>query len=397
MIEWWRYVAVIASVAALAPVGVLLIQCLAALLGVRSALRGVAPKRSGTLCVLIPAHNEEQVLGQALMTVMPQLAEGDQVLVVADNCTDQTAAIALDAGASVLERHDAERRGKGYALDAGVRHLEAAGFAGDCVVIIDADCEVAENALHHLMAEVQRSGRSAQARYVMQLPEDPSPRDYVSALAVRVRNVARARGMRRLGLPCQVTGSGFAVPWHAIRQLHLASGNIVEDMQIGLDLAQMRLGAMYVDGARVTGRLAAGSAAEAQRKRWEHGHLGAVFGVVPRLLLRAIATANLQLLALAVDLAVLPLSLLAMIVVAVAAGAAGLGWLTGFWLAFWISASALAGLAVAVLAGWLVAARGVVPFGTLVAIPIYVLWKVPMWIMSVLSPQKEWVRSLRKP
>jgi hypothetical protein len=85
VIEWWRYVAVFASVAALAPVGVLLIQCLAALLGVRSALRGVAPKRSGTLCVLIPAHNEEQVLGQALMTVMPQLAEGDQVLVVADN------------------------------------------------------------------------------------------------------------------------------------------------------------------------------------------------------------------------------------------------------------------------------------------------------------------------
>jgi cellulose synthase/poly-beta-1,6-N-acetylglucosamine synthase-like glycosyltransferase len=347
--------------------------------------------------VLIPAHNEEQVLGQALMTVMPQLAEGDQVLVVADNCTDQTAAIALDAGASVLERHDAERRGKGYALDAGVRHLEAAGFAGDCVVIIDADCEVAENALHHLMAEVQRSGRSAQARYVMQLPEDPSPRDYVSALAVRVRNVARARGMRRLGLPCQVTGSGFAVPWHAIRQLHLASGNIVEDMQIGLDLAQMRLGAMYVDGARVTGRLAAGSAAEAQRKRWEHGHLGTVFGVVPRLLLRGMARANLQLLALAIDLAVLPLSLLAMIVVAMAVGAAGLGWLTGFWLAFWISASALVGLVVAVLAGWLVAARGAIPFGTLAAIPVYVLWKVPMWVMSVLKPQKEWVRSIRKP
>ena len=81
MIEWWRYVAVFASVAALAPVGVLLIQCLAALLGVRSALRGVAPKRSGTLCVLIPAHNEEQVLGQALMTVMPQLAkQGVQII-----------------------------------------------------------------------------------------------------------------------------------------------------------------------------------------------------------------------------------------------------------------------------------------------------------------------------
>lgn len=395
--EWWQYIAVIASVAVLAPVGVLLVQCLAALRGIRSASSGVPPKRIGTLCVLIPAHNEEQVLGQTLAAVMPQLAEGDQVLVVADNCTDQTAAIARDTGASVLERQDAERRGKGYALDAGVRHLEATGFSGDCVVVVDADCEVAVDALHYLMAELQRSGRSAQARYVMQLPADPSPRDYVSALAVRVRNVARARGMWRLGLPCQVTGSGIAIPWHAIRELHLASGNIVEDMQIGLDLAQMRLGAMYVHEARVTGRLASGDAAEAQRKRWEHGHLGTLFGAVPRLLLLGIARANVQQVALAVDLAVLPLSLLAMIVAAMTASAAGLGWLTGFWLAFWISASALGGLAVAVLAGWLVAARGVIPLGTLVAMPMYVLWKVPMWVMSVFSPQKEWVRSSRKP
>ena len=396
VIEWWQCIAVIASVVVLAPVGVLLIQCLAAMRGVRSASSG-APPQCSAMCVLIPAHNEEKVLGKTLLAVMPQLARGDQVLVVADNCTDQTATIARQAGASVIERHDEEQRGKGYALDAGVRHLEAAGFSGDCVVVVDADCEVAADALHHLLAELQHSGRSAQARYVMQLPENPSPRDYVSALAVRVRNVARARGMRRLGLPCQVTGSGIAIPWHAIRRLHLASGNIVEDMQIGLDLAEMRLGAMFVDSARVTGRLAAGDAAEAQRKRWEHGHLGTVFGVVPRLLLRGVATANLQLVALAIDLAVLPLSLLAMIVVAMAAGAAGLGWFTGFWLAFWISAGALVGLSVAVLAGWLVAARGVIPLGALVAIPMYVLWKVPMWVMSVLSPQREWVRTSRKP
>ena len=397
MTEWWQYAAVVASVAVLVPVAVLLIQCLAALLDVRPALSREESKRSGTLCVLIPAHDEEEVLGKALLTVMPQLAEGDQVLVVADNCTDKTAAIALDAGASVVERHDTDRRGKGYALDAGVRHLEASGFVGDCVVIIDADCEVAAGALHHLLDEVRRSGRSAQARYVMQLPEAASSRDYVSALAVRVRNVARAKGMRRLGLPCQVTGSGIAVPWRAIQQLRLASGNIVEDMQIGLDLAKMRVGAMYVDEARVTGRLASGSAADAQRKRWEHGHLATMFGVVPGLLLRGVTRANVQLLALAIDLAVLPLSLLALVVVAMVVGTAVLGGLAGFWLAFWISVSALVGLAIAVLAGWLVAARGVIPFATLVGIPVYVLWKVPMWVMSVFKPQKEWVRSLRKP
>jgi len=93
----------------------------------------------------------------------------------------------------------------------------------------------------------------------------------------------------------------------------------------------------------------------------------------------------------------LPLSLLALVVVAMVVGTAVLGGLAGFWLAFWISVSALVGLAIAVLAGWLVAARGVIPFATLVGIPVYVLWKVPMWVMSVFKPQKEWVRSLRKP
>lgn len=61
---------------------------------------------------------------------------------VADNCTDDTARLASAAGAEVIERHDALLRGKGYALDFGVRHL--AQQPPDVVIVVDADCQVAE-------------------------------------------------------------------------------------------------------------------------------------------------------------------------------------------------------------------------------------------------------------
>src|SRR5689334_650844 len=73
--------------------------------------------------VLIPAHDEAPVIGATLHTLAPELGEHDAVLVVADNCSDRTADIAREAGALVIERTCADKRGKGFALDFGFRHL----------------------------------------------------------------------------------------------------------------------------------------------------------------------------------------------------------------------------------------------------------------------------------
>ena len=93
-----------------------------------------------TIAVLIPAHNEEDVIGRTLGALNTHLGEGDRVLVVADNCTDETAEVAASFGAEVSDRTDSKRRGKGYALDHGLGVMRSWSTPPGVVVIFDADC-----------------------------------------------------------------------------------------------------------------------------------------------------------------------------------------------------------------------------------------------------------------
>src|ERR1700730_7530905 len=68
--------------------------------------------------LIVPAHNEEAVIANVIRSLqaVDWPADRFRVVVVADNCTDSTAAVARAAGAHVLERFDRDQRGKGYAL-----------------------------------------------------------------------------------------------------------------------------------------------------------------------------------------------------------------------------------------------------------------------------------------
>lgn len=68
---------------------------------------------------LIAARNEQDVIGQLVQSIKKQdyPAELISVFVVADNCSDNTALVARDAGAVVFERFDDNKIGKGYALN----------------------------------------------------------------------------------------------------------------------------------------------------------------------------------------------------------------------------------------------------------------------------------------
>ncbi len=294
----------------LVPAGVLLIQVLAAVLPERSDnARAALPALRPQVAVLVPAHDEAVGIGATLRSLLAQLAPGDRLLVVADNCSDDTAAIARSAGAEVIERVDAVRRGKGYALDFGIRHLEAA--PPGVVVMVDADCALHPGSLERLVRLAVDSGRPVQALYLMAAPPGAALKTRIAEFAWVVKNQVRPLGFRRLGLPCQLMGSGMAFPWRIIRDAPLASAHIVEDMRLGLDLAAAGAAPLFCPDAVVTSFFPTHAEGIAdQRARWERGHVGVILQEVPRAFRRALTRGRPSLAAMALDVSVPPLTIL---------------------------------------------------------------------------------------
>ena len=348
------------------------------------------------ITVLVPAHNESSGLIATLADIKAQLRAGDKLLVVADNCTDDTAAVAAAHGAQVIERHDAARRGKGYALDFGLRHL--ASQPPEIVILLDADCRLADNAIDELAATCASTRRPVQALYLMSASAESQVNQRVAEFAWRVKNWLRPQGLMVLGLPCQLMGTGMAFPWDVIRSANLASGELVEDMKLGLDLAANGHPAVFCPSARVTSEFAASAkAAGTQRERWEQGHLGMIATMVPSLLGKAITRADLKLLALALDLAVPPLSLLAMLVAGMFV--VGLLWaLFGYSaVPLAVNAATLAAFVLAAVLAWLKCGRDVVPASAIFSIAGYALGKLGLYRAIVTrNTDTRWVRTDRK-
>ncbi len=130
-------------------------------------------------------------------------------------------------------------------------------------------------------------------------------------LACAVKNEARALGLHRIGLPCQLMGTGMAFPWTSIATAKLATGQIVEDLQLGIELTRAGSAPLLCPAALVTSELpAAAEGLEAQRARWEHGHMAAIVREGPSLFLGSLRRGDWAAVALAADLMVPPLALL---------------------------------------------------------------------------------------
>jgi cellulose synthase/poly-beta-1,6-N-acetylglucosamine synthase-like glycosyltransferase len=393
------------------PAAVFCAQCLAALLPrSRSSRSSRIPAGDDAatataaarprVAILMPAHNEQETIAAAIDAVRPQLRDGDAgdlIAVVADNCDDNTATIANERRAEVIERTDTERRGKGYALSHGLAALKDKSF--DVLIVLDADCHAEPGAIDALARQVARTGKPAQAVYLMQACDDPTPRDHVSSWAFMVKNLVRPMGLSRFGMPVPLTGTGMAFPRGALDKVSLAGGSIVEDMQLGLDLALAGEAPRLCQGARVTGRFPRdGAAALGQRRRWEHGHLGTIISNVPRLLWRGVTRGRLGAIAMALDLLVPPLSLLLVLLLLASAAAALVALLTPVtWIPGLVLASATAAVLGCVFLAWLKFGRATLPPSSLLAALSYVAWKLPMYCMFFIRPEKRWVRTARTP
>jgi cellulose synthase/poly-beta-1,6-N-acetylglucosamine synthase-like glycosyltransferase len=382
----------VAMLLLLVPIGVLLIQTFNAKLPMDSA---PAPLDSRPrLAVLIPAHNESRGIEPTIRSVLEQLLPGDRLLVVADNCTDDTAAVAMSAGAEVVQRHDESQRGKGYALDHGIRHLKL--NPPQIVIIVDADCVLGADSLSQLALRCTQSGRPVQALDLMHTLPGAGLKARLAELAWVVKNKVRPLGYLHLGLPCQLMGTGMAFTWPMIESAPLATGHIAEDLQLGLVMARDGTPPLFCPEALVSSFFPSDSTAMAdQRTRWEHGHLGVIASLAPRLMVQALRQRNVPLLAMVLDLCVPPLASLALLLFVGSAAAL---------LVFAAGETAvpltLAGLAVAaftlsVLRAWQGFGRHIVSMLELLSVPSYVLAKLPIYARLFYGRQAEWIRTKR--
>ena len=358
------------------------------------------------VAVIVPAHDERAVLPRTLAALLEQLdlPGGDRLVVIADNCADDTAAVARDAGAEVVERHDDANRGKGHALDAGLRHLEKSGTRPPVVVFNDADVLAAPGAVAALARQVAETGRPAQGDYLMDLPageagERSRPEDLVSRFAFVLKNRVRPLGLWQLGLPCPLTGSGMAMPFDVAAKAPLATSDLVEDMRLGVRLCRDGHPPLFCPRAHFVGELPAdpGDAAR-QRRRWEHGHLS-VLAATPGLLLRGCGRLDGALCAAALDHAVQPLTVLAggLVVTTLAAAVA---WAVGGG-GLAVAAMATSGVAFALLVAalfvaWRVHLRREIPAAAVRGLPRYLVARVPNQLGWLVRRQRAWVRTPRR-
>ena len=376
----------------LVPIAVFTIEVVAAVCG-----RRIVFATSGTrtpVAILIPAHNEEGGISATLRSIAPQLGKQDRLIVVADNCTDGTRNVAEAEGAEVVSRTSLEKRGKGFALDFGLRYLRS--NPPDIVIVVDADCHVAPGAIDHLAKVCADYRRPVQAQYLMQNQENARLRMRIAEFAWVVKNLVRPTGLGKLGLPCQLMGSGMAFPWISISNMDLADGHIVEDMKMGLDMARLGVPPIFCPEALVLSSFPTHEEGiKDQRTRWEHGHLGTILSEAPRVFFQGLKQADFSLMALALDLCVPPLALVLMLVSVFWLVASIFYAATGYRAPLLIMSSALVMFALAVLTAWASHGRRIISFSSLLSASLYPLWKIPMYVQFVFSRQRDWVRSKR--
>jgi hypothetical protein len=261
------------------PLALSLSYLLGLLLAARSERRRGSAVRSRDagaplrLVVLVPAHDEAAVIGQtiAALRACPYPEDSLRIVVVADNCSDATAAIAAAPGAEVWIRSDRERRGKGFALAWALERLRESEdpFAG--VVFVDADCRASPNLLLAVDRRLREGARALQVDYVAGNPED-SPASALRFAAFAVGDSVRFLGKERLRLSCGLVGTGMAFDRDLLARNPWTATGLVEDREFHMRLVLAGERVEFVPEASVSQAVPTSlSASSSQQARWEMG------------------------------------------------------------------------------------------------------------------------------
>ncbi len=184
--------------------------------------------------ILIPAHNEEEVIADTLKSVLNLKTTGNvDIVVIADNCTDKTAEIVKSFNINLLERFDTVEKGKGYALRWGMSQYDLNNYDG--VAIIDADT-ITEPDMLTAMAESFENGYGAVQLYYGFVASQKTHLSYLQSMASISENILFYKARSILKLPILLRGSGMAIKSEILIKHPWDSFSITEDVDYAVNL-----------------------------------------------------------------------------------------------------------------------------------------------------------------
>ena len=346
------------------------------------------------LAVLVPAHNEEAIISGILSDLKSQAKSEDRIIVIADNCEDATAEVARTHGAEAFERTDLNERGKAYALRFALERLEA--DPPEVVIVVDADCRISSDCLAQISYRAKKFDRPVQGSYIFGDQDDSAVSNLASSFTLWFKNHIRPLGSLRAGMPCQLTGSGMAFPWHVIRKVNVANNSLAEDTTLGLELAYLGYPPLFCPEARIDGHVpkAWGTLVQ-QRRRWEQGYLESILTNAPKMAWRSITHFRPGLLWAAFDLCIAPVALLGIVWAILAAMALLVVLLGGSSVPLILSGVGAVAMGLSLVLGWFIHCRDKVPAKAILAIPWFLIRKVGIYASLLFKREIVWLRTER--
>lgn len=342
--------------------------------------------------IVVPAHNEETLLPRLLNSFNGITYPGHlfKVLVVADNCSDETAEIGRKSGADVFERNDLTMRGKGYAL----RWLFETHLSGaqeyDSYIFLDADCLVSANFLDVIDAKFQSGSQAVQAYYTVHNALQ-SPVSALRFLAMALKHYVRPRGRHVLGLSCGLFGTGMAMKRSIIDSYGWSTLSLTEDIEYFLKLTKNGTRVDFAPEAVVwTDMPVSLRSAHSQNLRWEKGRLQMLFKYGPSSFLNGIFKGRVRELDAIIEQAIPPISILALLTLA----AFSFSLLIGGWMLL-LAVSAALMLAAHLVIGATSAHVPLKIYRAIPFIPAFIIWKYAIYVLALLPIRQEWKRTER--
>jgi cellulose synthase/poly-beta-1,6-N-acetylglucosamine synthase-like glycosyltransferase len=223
--------------------------------------------------LLVPAHDEAQLIVRCVASLKAQDHPPGMVsvVVIADNCTDDTAALAERAGAPVLRRADVMHRGKGYAIGWALTQIEWSRH--DAVVILDADTTI-DSDYYHKLAQLMPLRTKAVQCYDGLSNEGENWLTLLAGMITRNRYDLALPLKQAAGLRIPLTGDGTLLGSEVLARHGWRSDSLTEgwDLYARLTLAGERI--ELASAARIYAQEARSlEQAGAQRARWTSGRL----------------------------------------------------------------------------------------------------------------------------